>query len=434
MGVQEVEGHRRPQMALPTHRRQQEMFFYGWVIVAAATMVSTFSWGTQYAFGVFFKPLISEFGWSRAVTSGAFSLIMIVYGLSSILMGGLSDRYGPRMTIFCGGLLIGLGTFLSYWINSLWQLYLFYGLIMGIGMGGSYVPVMGVVSRWFGQRRGLAIGIVLAGIGLGTLVMAPLSQFLISQWGWRNSYRIIGIVDWVIILSAAGLLVGDPKKKGRWPYGQINGDGNLGSENQFKKEWIDPVTSLSFRQAKRSSSFWVFLLINFLWYLNLYMVLVHLVAYATDKGIPAVEAANSLALLGACSIIGKIAMGRVSDRIGGKAAMAISFFLQASATLLLIKVGGQLMIYAFAVLFGFSYGGVTPQQAKITGEIFGIASLGSILGVIVFAGSIGGALGPFLGGFIFDRMGNYRWAFILAAMALILAFGLTFLLRKPKWG
>jgi len=400
--------------------------------VVAATLVTTFSWGTQYAFGVFFKPLLTEFGWSRAVTSGAFSLIMIVYGLSSILLGGLSDRYGPRITILCGGFLVGLGIFLSYWIHSVWQLYLFYGLIMGIGMGGSYVPVMGIVSRWFGQRRGLALGIVVAGIGLGTLVMSPLSQFLISQWGWRKAYGIIGIIDWVIILSAAGLLAGDPREKGKLPYGQVIGDENLGSEDLVKKQWMDPVVSLSFSQAERTSSFWVFLVINFLWYLNLYMVLVHLVAYATDEGIPAIEAANSLALLGGCSIFGKIAMGRLSDRIGGKSAIAISFFLQTSATVLLITVGGLFMIYAFAALFGFSYGGVVPQQTKITGEIFGTASMGSILGVIVFAGSIGGALGPFLGGFIFDRIGHYKLAFSLAALALAAAFCLTFLLRKPQ--
>lgn len=412
-------------------QEKQEKFFYGWVIVVAATLVSSFSWGTQYAFGVFFKPLISEFSWSRAATSGAFSVIMIVYGLSSILMGRLSDRYGPRIAVFCGGVLIGLGTFLSSWINSVWQLYLFYGLIMGMGMGASYVPVMGVVSRWFWKRRGLALGIVVAGIGLGTLLMSPLSQFLISQFGWRNSYQIIGVVDWVIILFAAGLMVGDPEKKGKLPYGQIPGDEDFAAD-RMKKEGMDPPLSLSFGQAKRTNSFWVFLIINFLWYLNLYMVLVHLVPYATDKGMPAVEAANSLALLGAFSIVGKITMGRLSDRIGGRSAIAISFFLQALATILLIGVGGLFVVYAFAVMFGFSYGGGAPQQAKITGEIFGTASIGSILGVIVFAGSLGGAFGPFLGGFIFDGTGSYGLAFGLAAMALLIAFGLTFILRKPR--
>jgi MFS family permease len=408
-----------------------ERFFYGWVIVVASTLVSAFSWGTLYAFGVFFKPIIAEFGWSRAATSGTFSLNMIIYGLSSILMGGLSDRYGPRRIVSWGGILIGLGTFLSSRINVVWQLYLFYGLIMGMGMGASYVPLMGVASRWFLKRRGLAIGIVMAGVGLGTLMMSPLAQFLISRLGWRNAYQIIGVLDCLIILAAAGTMVGDPRQKGKLPYGQILSNMQAGSEDPLKKEKIDVEMSLSFQQAKKTGSFWVLLAVNFLWYLNLYMVLVHMVPYATDKGIPPVEAAGSLALLGACSIVGKITMGRVSDRIGGKATIAISFILQALGTFLLISVKSLFTIYAFAALFGFAYGGVTPQQAKITGEIFGTASMGSILGVIVFSGSIGGSFGPFLGGFIFDTLGSYRLAFGLAAMALLIAFGLTFMLQKP---
>jgi OFA family oxalate/formate antiporter-like MFS transporter len=409
-----------------------ERFFYGWAIVVAATLVSAFSWGTLYAFGVFFKPIIAEFSWSRAATSGTFSLNMIIYGLSSILMGGLSDRYGPRRIVSWGGILIGLGAFLSSRINVVWQLYLFYGLIMGMGMGASYVPLMGVISRWFLKRRGLAIGIVMAGVGLGTLMMSPLAQFLISRFGWRNAYQIIGVLDCLIILAAAGIMVGDPRQKGKLPYGQILSNMQAGSEDPVKKEKIDVEMSLSFQQAKKTGSFWVLLAVNFLWYLNLYMVLVHMVPYATDKGIPSVEAAGSLALLGACSIVGKITMGRVSDRIGGKATIAISFILQALGTFLLISVKSLFTIYAFAALFGFAYGGVTPQQAKITGEIFGTASIGSILGVIVFSGSIGGSFGPFLGGFIFDGTGSYGLAFALAAMALIIAFGLTFILRKPR--
>jgi len=409
-----------------------ERFFYGWVIVVAATLVSAFSWGTLYAFGVFFKPIIAEFSWSRAATSGAFSLNMIVYGLSSILMGRLSDRHGPRISVFLGGIFIGLGTFLSSQINAVWQLYLFYSLIMGLGMGASYVPLMGVASRWFLSRRGLAIGIVMAGVGLGTLIMSPLTQFLISHWGWRNSFQIIGILDGVIILAAASIMIGDPRQKGKLPYGQGLSNLSAGSEDPRRRQKVDFEISLSFQQAKKTGSFWVLLAINFLWYLNLYMVLVHMVPYATDKGIPSVEAAGSLALLGACSIVGKITMGRVSDRIGGKSTIAISFILQALGTFLLISVKSLFMIYAFAALFGFAYGGVTPQQAKITGEIFGTASMGSILGVIVFSGSIGGSIGPFLGGFLFDALGSYRLAFGLAATALIIAFALSFLLQKPK--
>lgn len=388
-------------------------------------------WGTHYAFGVFLKPLVAEFGWSRAVTAGAFSVVMIVYGLSSIAMGRLSDRYGARVAIFCGGFLIGLGCFLSFWIHSVWQFYVFYGLIVGMGMGAAYVPMMSVVSRWFVLRRGLAIGIVVAGIGVGTLVLSPLCQFFISSYGWRNSYRIIGVADWFIIFSAAFFLVADPKRKGQRPDGHLVGNGEPNPLEHAMGERTRPAQGMSFSDARKTSSFWIFLVINFLWYIDLYMVLVHMVANATDKGIPPGTAANALAVLGACSIIGKVALGRVSDHIGGRPAIAAGFFLQVVATVLLLLADRPSMMYVFAAVFGLSYGGVTPQQAKITGELFGISSMGSILGAVVFAGSIGGAAGPLLGGYVYDRVGSYYLSFVLAAFALILAFGLTFLLRKP---
>jgi len=178
-------------------------------------MLTMFS--TRYAFGVFFKPVLTEFGWTRAITSGAFSLSMFMEGLVGIVMGGLNDRLGPRMVLTLCGFLLGLGCLLISQISAIWQLYLFYGVIMGIGMSGAWVPLSSTIARWFVKRRSMMSGIVLTGTNLGALIAPPVANRLISAYDWRISYIIMGSVVLVVILLGARLLRRDPSQMGQCP-------------------------------------------------------------------------------------------------------------------------------------------------------------------------------------------------------------------------
>ena len=175
--------------------------FYGYYIIAASLLIMTAIWGLYYAFGIFFKPMLNEFGWSRAMTSGAFSLASIVSGVLAIAMGSLTDKFGPRIVITLCGLLLGIGSFLISQISALWQLYLFYGLIVGTGMGGGYGPLLSTAARWFVKRRGLMSGFVTAGIGMGGIIVPLVASRLISAYGWRHVVvgGITGGPGWLLL-------------------------------------------------------------------------------------------------------------------------------------------------------------------------------------------------------------------------------------------
>ena len=188
------------------------MRYYGVVIVSASTIVMMIMWGGAYSFGIFIKPLISEFGWTRAMTSGAISLAIIVEGTGSILAGRLTDRYGTRVVLSICGLFFGVGYILMSKIDSISQLYIVYGLIVGLGLSGSYVSIMAAVAKWFQSARGLISAIVISSAGMGTLAMAPLANHLIMTRGWRQSFIIVGSIATVFIIAAAQLFRTQPIK------------------------------------------------------------------------------------------------------------------------------------------------------------------------------------------------------------------------------
>jgi len=222
-------------------------FFYGYIVVGAAFFTMVVIFGVYLAFGVFFKPVLTEFGWTRAMTSGAFSLSMVVHGLLGIVMGGLNDRFGPRIVMTLCGFLLGLGYLLMSQIGAVWQLYLFYGLIIGIGMGGSWVPLLSTVARWFATRRSMMTGIVVAGIGIGTLIVPPVANWLISTYDWRTSYIILGSIVLVVVVLAAQFLRRDPAQMGQVPYG-----GSRGGEQMLKVD----TEGFSLREAVYTRQFY----------------------------------------------------------------------------------------------------------------------------------------------------------------------------------
>ena len=395
--------------------------YYGWFIALSAFLVLLIIGGTTYSFGVFFQPLLDEFGWTRATTSGAFALYMVLHGCFYLVTGRLTDKYGPRIVMTVCSIFLGAGYLLMSQITSIWQLYLFYGVMAGIGASGGWVPMLSVVARWFVKKRGMVTGIVASGIGLGTLIMPPVARWLISAYDWRFSYIVMGSVALIVTMIAAQFLRRDPGEMGLAPYGaDETSDDSLNSAGE----------GFSFQKVLRRRQFWTICLAMFGFGYCLQTVMVHIVLYATELGVSAVSAATVLACIGGASIAGRPIMGAAGDRIGNKLAIVIGFTIVSAALLWLLIARELWMFYLFASFFGFAYGSIAVLQSPLVAELFGLRSHGMIFGAITFSITIGGAIGPVLAGYIFDVTGSYNLAVIICIVLILVAWILTLLLRQ----
>ena len=391
--------------------------FYGYLMVALAFIIQAVLGGSLYTFSVFFEPLSTQFEWTRAVTSGAFSLYMILHGFLYIFTGKLNDRFGTRIVMTGCGLFMGVGYLLMSQISTVWHLYLFYGVIIAIGMSGGFVPMMSTLTRWFvnHKKRGLMLGIALAGGGFGTMVVPPLANWLISEYGWQMSYRIIGVMVLVVIITAAQFIRRAPGHTGQ---------PQTGKETVGESGAVIPAPGLSLTQAVRTRQFWLISSAYFGFGLVLQAIMVHIVLHANGLGITAATAANIFIVIGALSIAGRIIMGSVSDRLSNKIVLIICFSLMTASLGWLLVSDQAWMLFIFAVGFGFAYGGLVAVQSPIVADFFGMTSHGVILGVIVSIITLGAGIGPVMAGGIFDATGRYFPAFLItiafAGAALII--------------
>jgi len=406
--------------------RIKDKLFYGWVVVITCLIVGTIVFGTRYSFGVFFKSLEGEFGLTRGATSGVFSVYMLLCCAFAILGGWALDRYGPRIVTLLMGSFTCLSLLLTSQTNSPWQLFISYGLLLAIGTGPGYIVVMSTASRWFEKKRGLALGIAGSGAGLGTVVMAPFATYLISSFGWRMSFIVMGLIALFFLVSLSRLLKKDPHEIGALPDGLKPDSGEMGVRD--KRDDAQPV-SFSLSQAFRTRSFWFLGIIWLLWSLCLHLVLTHLVPHATDIGISAMKAAVALSLIGGVSIPARLLVGWASDRIGRKVSAVICALLQAGAMVWLLWSQDLWMFYLFAVIFGFGYGGLDPPITALIGDIFGVRNIGIIMGALIIGWALGAAIGPIIGGLIFDVSNSYSMAFLTGALAMLVASLLAALIR-----
>ncbi|MFC1901745.1 MFS transporter [Chloroflexota bacterium] len=394
--------------------------FYGYVVVVAIFILQVVMFGSRSSFGVFFKPLLIDFGWSRALISGAFSFSVIMQGISGIVMGGLNDRVGPRAVITLCGFLIGLGYLLMSQISTAWQLYLLYALTIGIGMGGLFTPQLSTVARWFVKRRSVMTGVVIAGGGIGGMISPPVINWLISTYGWRNAYAIIGSVVLVIVILAAQFLRRDPAKMGQVPYGEKKGD----------EERLDSGREgFSFKEAILTRQFWMVFLTICCFGFSQSANAVHIVPHAIDLGFSSASAANILATFSGSFLVGGIVLGSIADRIGNRQTFVICFILMPAALFWLLVARELWMLYLFVIALGFGAGGTGMLESTLPAELFGMKSHGLILGVISGGFTIGGAIGPFIVGYIFDVSGSYQLAFLITAFIGIIGLILSATLR-----
>lgn len=377
-------------------------------MVVAIFFITVIMWGGMYCFGVFFKPLGSEFGWTSTQTSLAFSLFMVVYGLFLIIAGKINDSFGPRIVMTICGFFFGVGYLLMSRINALWQFYIIYGVILAIGMSGTIVPLLSTITRWFVKKRSLMTGICAAGVGVGTMIIPPIASWLISTSGWRHSFIIIGSVSLVLIITLSQLLKRDPSDITQSPYDTDQAD-KIIVQMQAK--------GFSLRQVVWTSQFWILSVAFFGFGFYLQSVMVHIVPHAINMGISPIKAAIIITFIGGGSTAGRVIMGATAGRIGNKLATIISFILITFAAYILILSKEVWMFYLFAFIFGFSYGGLQIMGSLLVADLFGLRAHGLILGVVTFIFTIGSGTGPLVASYIFDLSGSYH-TFLLVFFAI----------------
>ena len=405
----------------------KDKIFYGWVVIGAGLLIAVISLGTRSSFGVFFKSIESEFNLTRGATSGIFSVSMLLCCIVSILGGWASDRYGPKIVTFMMGSFLGISLILTSQSNSTWQLLITYGLLLSLGTGGIFPVLNSTASRWFHKKRGIALGITTSGTALGVIVIPPFATYFISHFDWRTAFLVLGVVAWLVIAPLSLLLKRDPSDVGLLPDGEAS---EAAQDRVHNKENKPQLTDFSLSQAFRASQFWF---LGFVWFfmaLNTYLIFVHVVPYAVDTGISPMDAAVILSLVGGVSILGRIGVGKISDMIGRRAPAIACALLQAGAMLWLMCSRDLWMLYTFGIVYGFMWGGFNLVTTALIGDIFGMHSIGLIMGVINVGWALGAAAGPVMGGLLFDITGNYFLAFATGIGAVLTATLFVALIRR----
>jgi MFS family permease len=301
-----------------------------------------------------------------------------------------------------------MGFILMSRITNIWQMYLVYGVLIGIGMGGIFVPVITNLSRWFVARRSTMNGLVLAGTGVGTLIVSPLTSRLIESYGWRTSFIILGAAIFLIIFVLAQFMRLDPAQIGQTPYNKA-GAGKSGLKQETR--------SFGLSEVLRSPLFWLVFGMFFTFGFFAMSISVHIVPHVIHLQIPAATAANILATIGAVNIAGRLAFGAIGDKIGARQAYGLGLVVMTAAIFWLVFINETWMFFVFAAIYGFNSGGIGSVQAPIVAELFGLKSHGAIFGACGLGTMIGGSIGPVLVGYLFDLSGSYQAAFITCGLA-----------------
>ena len=397
-------------------------FFYGYIIVLLCFIIAAVVEGLLFSFAVFFKPLLTEFGWTRAMTSGAMAVAALFHAAFFPVAGRLTDKFGARWALSVSGFSLGLGCLLMSQASVIWHLYVFYGVLIGTGLSFYWVPVISILPRWFIKKRSLVMGIVACGIGFGQLIYGPTVNWLISAYGWRTSFTIVGSVSMGIIIISSHFLRREPEQKGLLPYGESSA------------QQVTRAEGFSIRQAVRTRQFWMYCGIFFSWDICFSVVLVHSVIHAIGLGMSPASAANILVIIGVTGIVGRLGFGHLADVIGMKSVVVSSFGLMLIAFVCLIVDSQMWMVYLFSALYGLSYGSFEILESPIIANLFGLQSLGTIVGVAAGIGGTGFILGSVVAGHVFDISGSYLVAFLMCAVASIFAGILSAFLPLKKQG
>ena len=405
--------------------------YWGWYVVSSSFVMLTLIYGARYSFGVFVKPMFAEYGWPMTVISLAASINLLMYAGAGVFAGWLLDRIAPKWIMTVGVLFVTAGFIAASFVNSPLGLYMSYGVLVGIGSAGSgAVACTTSIGKWFIKKRGVAIGIAAMGIGLGTLIMAPLAGYIVKTFGWRFGFLSIGAMTCVVGIAISQIFMGKdyPQRYGLQP----DGEPPLPNQSNFRPPDSAPEKP-SLKPILLDSRFCLLVVCNLFAVMTVMMTFVHQVAYAINNGIDKIEAAAAIGLIGIMGSCGKFFFGWLSDRIpDAKYSAALGFLLMAAGMYLLCGATNVLRLYGFALFYGFGYGSLAPVTPYLISDRFGERVLGVAYGLLAFfSAGIGGALGPIIGGLIYDKTGSYRPGWIMNTV-LLLIISLLILTLKAK--
>ena len=405
-------------IATPSHR-----------VVVATFVTLGLSYGFWYAYSVFLVAFIREFGWSRSVVAGAFSMLVMIHGVSGPVLGWLVERFGARAVIASGGAVLAGSLLLGAHVNAVWHLYVVIGVLAALGVSAAgWVPSVVLIRSWFPSHVGTALGIASAGIGVGIFALVPFTQLLIDSYGWRWALRVLAGMVALWIVPATLLLVRNAELK--MPSAPTSSASSSTSSAMPRRHW-------TVRAALRSWRFWAVGFVFFAGSVSTQMLLVHQVAYLVDHGVPALVGATLVGIVGIASIVGKTGWGTMSDRVGREPTYTLAFLCVAASVPMLALAGvypGTGLPYVYAVLIGLGYAVTAPLTPAIASDLFGGPRFARIFGLLHFTNSVGGALGAWIAGFIFDKTGSYAFALPIAAGMALLAPALLWVVapRRPN--
>ncbi|MFN8984466.1 MAG: MFS transporter [Alphaproteobacteria bacterium] len=392
-----------------------------WFILAGGFLAFTISAGLMHAYSVFLLAFIAEFRWTRAESSIAYSVGQVVGGVSSPLVGGMVDRLGARRMVLLGGCLLALGLLGSAFATSLWQIVLLYGVVMTLGANCiSMVVFAPLISRLFVARRGMAMSMLQSANGFGRAISAPIAQLMVSEVGWRSAYLLQAGVMAVLILPLAALFRGAEQTPTVKPV----------ADTAPQRDW-------SVAQAMRTRHFWLLFVVYGLTSIGSFLVSLHQLAFAVDRGFDPLYAAFVLGLGSLLALPGVIMTGTISDYIGREGAALLAYVISiigVAAALLIDNADQHLLFWVHACFFGITWGARGPAVTAKTADLFGGPRLGTILGMITIGSGLGAGLGAWGAGFLFDLTGSYQLGFMLSIAAYATGACVFWALRKPVQG
>lgn len=390
-----------------------------WPLVAAGALLGCVAVGAVFALAVLLTPMSTATGWSRAGLSSAMTLAFLSMGFAGFGWGVLSDRYGPRVVVLAGSLLLGLACVLASRAGSLLQFQLTYGVLLGAATASFFAPVIAATAASFERRRNLAISLVSAGVGVAPMTMSPLVAWLVNHYDWRTTLLIVGFLAWALTLPAVWFVRAAPGVE------TAAESTNTGTQD------------MTAGQALRSRPFIVLALAYFACCAAHSGPIFHTVSYAVGCGLTVTAAVTIYSMEGAAGLGGRLLFGVLADKLGAKPVLVAGLLVQAFAAAAYLRASELSGFYAVAIVFGMAYGGTMPLYASLAREAFSPRILGTVLGAATLLSGMGMALGPLVGGWLYDRFGSYTWLYIgsmavgLAAAAIAMFFPSV---RRPKKG
>lgn len=369
---------------------------YGWVVVAAGALMGCVAVGALFSLAVFLQPMSEATGWSRTGISTAMTLDFLTMGVAAFGWGALTDRFGPTVVVLAGAVLLGLGLVLASQTTSLLQFQLAYGVIVGASAGAIFAPTIATVTGWFDRNRSIAVSLVSAGMGVAPMTISPFASWLIQHYDWRTAQLVIGIAVWLLLIPTAFLVRRPPATPAF--AGAAAASGGAGG--------------MTVGRALRSPQFIVLAGTFFACCAMHSGPIFHTVSYAMACGLAPLAAVTIYSVEGLAGLVGRVVFGLAGDRFGAKPTLVVGLLIQAFAAGAYFYTRQLGEFYAVAAVFGAAYGGVMPLYAVIAREYFPMAIMGTVFGAATMISSLGMALGPVLGGWIFDHFGTYGWLYI----------------------